>query len=155
QGGSIFFQPGEYKMLNTTGIDLRQAIWERTVPQPSAVAFQMLELLLAAAKDIASVKDVITGEAPSTAPVGTTLALQNQALQVFSSIYKRIYRGFHDEFRLMYRCLKRWATDKERQEYAELTGGNFDEDFSGDGTDIEPVADPTVVTKMQKLAKMQ
>jgi len=115
----------------------------------------LLEMLLAAAKDIASIKDVITGEAPSTAPVGTTLALQNQALQVFSSIYKRIYRGFKDEFKLMYLCLKRWATDKDRKEYNELTGGDFDADFSGDGTDIQPVADPTVVTKMQKVSRMQ
>ena len=116
---------------------------------------QMLELLLAAAKDIASVKDVISGDAPSTAPVGTTLALQNQALQVFSAIYKRVYRGFRDEFRLMFHCLRRWATPEMRAEYAELTNGNFEEDFRGDGTDIQPVADPSVVTKMQKVAKMQ
>lgn len=155
QGGSLFFGPGEYKTVNSTGVDLRQAIWERTIPTQSPNSMNLLELLLGAAKDIASIKDVITGEAPSTAPVGTTLALQNQALQVFSSIYKRIYRGFHDEFRLMYRCLKRWATDKEKREYNELTGGDFDQDFAGDGTDIEPVADPTVVTKMQKIAKFQ
>lgn len=155
QGGSAFWRPGEYQTVGTPGINLQQAIWERTVPGPSQVAFNMMEFLLAAAKDIASVKDVITGEAPNTAPVGTTLALQNQALQVFSSIYKRIYRGFHDEFRLMYRTLKRHATDKEKREYQELTGGDFDADFSGDGTDIEPVADPTVVTKQQKIAKYQ
>lgn len=155
QGGSIFFRPGEYQAAGTPGQNLREAIWERTVPNPSPVTMQMLEMLLAAAKDIASIKDVITGDAPSTAPVGTTLALQNQALQVFSSIYKRIYRGFRDEFRLMYRCLKRWATDRERQQYQELTGGDFDQDFQGDGTDIQPVADPTVVSKMQKISKMQ
>jgi len=154
-GGSLFFQPGEYKVVSTSGPDLRNAIWERTVPHPSDVTFKLLELLLAAAKDIASVKDVITGEAPSTAPVGTTLALQNQALQAFSAIYKRVYRGFKAEFRLMYRCLKRWGTDRERRQYAELTGGDFDADFSGDGTDIQPVADPAVVTKMQKIARIQ
>lgn len=155
QGGSIFFRPGEYQTVSTQGPDLRNAVWERTVPHPSAVTMSLLEMLLAAAKDIASIKDVITGEAPSTAPVGTTLALQNQALQVFSSIYKRIYRGFKDEFKLMYLCLKRWATDKDRKEYNELTGGDFDQDFAGDGTDIQPVADPTVVTKMQKVSRMQ
>lgn len=155
QGGSVFFRPGEYQTVSTNGVDLRQAIWERTVPQPSQVTMTMLEMLLAAAKDIASVKDVITGDAPSTAPVGTTLALQNQALQVFSSIYKRIYRGFRDEFVLMYKCQKRWATAKDKHEYQELTGGDFDEDFQGDGTDIQPVADPTVVTKMQKVARIQ
>lgn len=155
QGGSVFFRPGEYQTVSTPGADLRNAIWERTVPHPSAVTIQLLEMLLAAAKDIASVKDVVTGDAPSTAPVGTTLALQNQALQVFSSIYKRVYRGFRDEFRLMFRCLKRWATDEDKHRYQELTGGDFDQDFSGDGTDIQPVADPTVVTKMQKISRIQ
>lgn len=155
QGGSVFQRPGEYQTVSTQGPDLRNAIWERTVPHPSAVTMNLLELLLGAAKDIASVKDVITGDTPATAPVGTTLALQDQALQVFSAIYKRIYRGFHDEFRLMYRCLKRWATDREKQEYAELTGGDFEEDFSGDGTDIQPVADPAVVTKAQRIARIQ
>jgi chaperonin GroES len=155
QGGNLYFRPGEYQTVSTQGNDLREAIWERTVPQPSAVTMQMLELLLAAAKDISSVKDVITGEAPSTAPVGTTLALQNQALQVYSSIYKRIWRGFREEFQLMYHCLRRWGTDRERKQYQELTGGDFDQDFSGDGTDIQPVADPSVVTKMQKMARLQ
>jgi len=155
QGGSIYFRPGEYQVLAASGVDLKEAVWERTVPHPSAVMMTLLEMLLASAKDIAAVKDVITGDAPSTAPVGTTLALQNQALQVFSSIYKRVYRGFRDEFRLMYQCLKRWGADKYRDKYAELTGGNFEEDFSGDGTDIQPVADPTVVTKMQKISRIQ
>ena len=155
QAGALWFRRGEYQMVSTPGPNLQQSIWERTTPHPSAVTMQMLELLLAAAKDIASVKDVISGDAPSTAPVGTTLALQNQALQVFSAIYKRVYRGFRDEFRLMFHCLRRWATPEMRGEYAEMTGGNFEEDFKGDGTDIQPVADPSVVTKMQKIAKMQ
>jgi hypothetical protein len=68
QGGSIFFRPGEYQTVSAPGANVREAIWERTVPQPSAVTMQMLEMLLAAAKDIASIKDVITGDAPSTAP---------------------------------------------------------------------------------------
>lgn len=155
QGGAAYFRPGEYQMVSTSGATLRDAIWERTVPGPSQVAFSLLEMLLASAKDIASVKDVITGNTPATAPVGTTLALQDQALQVFSSIYKRIYRGFATEFRLMYLTLKRFGGDRERKEYNELTGGDFDADFTGDGTDIQPVADPTVVTKMQMVSRIQ
>lgn len=155
QGGAVYKQPGEWQTVSTPGPDLKQSLYEFTVPQPSAVTMQMLEVLLAAAKDISSVKDVISGDAPNTAPVGTTLALQNQALQVFSAIYKRIYRGFREEFRLMYECLRRWPNEEIRRKYAELTGGNFDDDFSGDGTDIQPVADPSVVTKMQKISRMQ
>ena len=155
QGGTIYQRPGEYQTVSTPGGDLKQAIWERTLPHPSQITFNLLELLLGAAKDIASIKDVITGNTPATAPVGTTLALQDQALQVFSAIYQRMYRGFHHEFYLMYKAIKRWATDKDRAEYKELTGGDLDEDFGGDGTDIQPIADPAVVTKQQKITRIQ
>lgn len=155
QGGNLWFRPGEYQTVNLPGGALQDSIWERTTPSPSPVTFQMLEMLLGAAKDIASIKDVITGDTPATAPVGTTLALQSQALQVYSSIFKRIYRGMRDEGRLMYKALKKWGGERERKEYAELTGGDFDKDFSGDGTDIQPIADPSVVTKMQKVSRIQ
>ena len=155
QGGTIYQRPGEYQTVSAPGGNLREAIWERTLPNPSQITMQLVELLLAAAKDIASIKDVITGNTPATAPVGTTLALQDQALQVFTAIYQRMYRGFHHEFYLMYKAMKRWATDKDKLEYKELTGGDFDEDFAGDGTDIQPVADPAVVTKQQKISRIQ
>ena len=81
--------------------------------------------------------------------------MQNQALLGYRACFKRMFRGFRDEFRLMYLTLRRYATDRERKEYQELTGGDFDQDFSGDGTDIQPIADPAVVTKMQKMARNQ
>jgi chaperonin GroES len=154
QGGTAWFSPGEYKMVGIAGGSLSDMIYERTLPQQSDVALQMLQMLLEAAKDISSVKDVMTGDGNNMAAVGTTLAMQNQALQVFSSIYKRVYRGFKEEFRLMYLCLQKFATDRERKQYQELTGGDLDEDFAGDGTDIQPVGDPGVVTKMQKVSRV-
>lgn len=155
QGGVVTFQPGEYVTANVAAGTLQESIWERTVPRASPVGFQLLELMLQWGKEITSTQDVVTGDAPSNAPVGTTFALQNQALMGYRAAFKRMFRGFKDEFRLMYLALKKWATDKERKEYAELTGGNLDEDFSGDGTDIQPIADPSVVTKMQKMARDQ
>jgi chaperonin GroES len=155
QGGTLYQRPGEYQTVSAQGMDLKQAIWERTLPHPSQITYNLLELLLNAAKDISSVKDVITGNTPATAPVGTTLALQDQALQVFSAIYQRMYRGFHHEFQLLYKAIKRWATDKDKLEYQELTGGDLEADFAGDGTDIQPIADPAVVTKQQKIARIQ
>lgn len=155
QGGALYVQPGEYAVVSTPGPDLQQSIWERTVPHPSAVTFQLLELLLGFAKDIASIKDVSTGDSPTTAPVGTTLAVQNQALRMPTAIWKRMLRGFREEFQLMYEALKRWGGDREKREYEELTGGEWDEDFKGDGTDIQPIADPDLITNMQKISRLQ
>jgi len=155
QGGVVTFQPGEYAVANVAAGTLQDSIWERTVPHPSEVSFKLLGLMMDWGKEIMSTQDVVTGDAPSQAPVGTTYALQNQALMSYRACFKRMFRGFKEEFKLMYLTLKRWATDRERKEYQELTGGDLDQDFAGDGTDIQPVADPSVVTKMQKMARDQ
>ena len=155
QGGALYVQPGEYAVVSTPGPDLQQSIWERTVPHPSDVTFKLLELLLDFGKGIASIKDVATGDTPTTAPVGTTLAVQSQALRLPTSIWRRMLRGFREEFWLMYEALKRWGREEDKRDYAKLTGGNWHEDFTGDGTDIQPVADPALITRMQKISRLQ
>lgn len=156
QAGALTQRPGEWMLAQTTGgTSLKDAIVPMTVPNPSDVTMSLTEILIDSAKDISNIKDVMSGDTATTAPVGTTFAVQQQALTQFTAIYKRVYRGFKEEFRMIYECLRKWATQRERDEYQELTGGNFDVDFSGDGTDIQPVADPTAVTSMQKTARIQ
>ncbi|MDB5584304.1 MAG: hypothetical protein JWR80_9480 [Bradyrhizobium sp.] len=161
QGNSsrIQLQPGEFKVVNgVTGSQLREAIFERTVPQASPVAFQLLDMMLSAAKDISSVKDVITGEASNNGQVGTTLALIEQGLQVFTAIYKRVYRSLKAEFQMMFDCLGRWGGETAQQDYQKILDdpqANFKADFDGADFDIRPASDPTSVTKMQKMARAQ
>lgn len=155
QDGTLYLQPAEYKVVGVDGATLKESIYERTLPNLPDSSFQLLQMLIESAKEIASIKDVMSGEGNQMAAVGTTLAMQDQALKVFSAIYKRVYRGFKDEFRLMFHCLKRFATEKQRKEYENLTGGDLDEDFAGDGTDIQPVADPQAVSLMMKVARNQ
>lgn len=118
--GVLRFQPGEYKTVAATGEDLSKAIHERKFPEPSAVLFQLLGLLMDAAKDISSVNDAITGDAARTAPVGTTLALIEQGQQVFNGIYKRVYRALREEFRLLADCIARYGDPDEYARFIDL-----------------------------------
>jgi len=155
QSSTVRFKPGEYKTINTPSGIARDAIYDRPVPSPSPVLFSLLDLVLGAAKDISAVKDVLTGDTPATAPVGTTLALIEQGLQQFTSIYKRIFRSERTELRKIYECVARWGSEKD---YLEVLGdpkADFAADFEGDSKDILPVSDPTVVTRAQALAKAQ
>lgn len=154
QGSTIRMRPGEYKTINAPA-GAAGSIHERTLPQPSAVLFSLLDLLLGAAKDISSVKDVLTGDTPATAPVGTTLALIEQGLQQFTSIYKRIYRSERTEFQKLYECVQKWGSEQAYAEFFDDPEANFRQDFSPRGNDIMPVSDPTVVTRAQALAKAQ
>jgi len=154
----IRWEPGEYKPVNVSGPDLRAGIVERTFPNPSPIMMSLLELMLGAAKDITSVKDIVTGDAPNTAPVGTTLALIEQGLQVFTAIYKRIYRALGEEFCQIRDNLEEHGGQEAAQDYADVLDdpeADFAKDFEERDADIKPVADPTTVTSAQRIAKAQ
>lgn len=159
-GGSVVrFEPGAYKTVDgVSGSALREAIVERTLPNPSPITFQVLDLILGAAKDISGIKDVITGEASNMGQVGTTLALIEQGLQVFNATAKRTFRALKDEYTLLKENIRKYGGDVARQDYETVLDdpeANFDADMGSADMDIRPVSDPSSVTKMQKAAKAQ
>lgn len=152
------WQPGHYVTVSASGNDLRAGIVERTFPNVSPIMFQLLEMMLGAAKEVTSVKDVVTGNAPNTAPVGTTLALIDQGMAVFTAIYKRIYRSLGEEYSLIYDNIGRYADKDTAEDYMNVLDdpeANFQADFGERDMDVKPFADPTSVTKMQQMAKAQ
>lgn len=156
QTSTLSFRPGEYKTVGVSGAALKDGMVERTYPQLSPVMFNLLELILGAARDIASIKDVLSGEASNNGQVGTTLALIEQGLQVFTAIYKRVYRGLKAEFTLLFENLGKYGNEDTAREYFELLddpAADFAADFNPQDMDIRPVSDPSSVTKMQQLSK--
>jgi hypothetical protein len=103
----------EWTQLNVPGKNIRDAIVPHNFPGPSPVLFQVLGMLIDAGKQIASVQDVLTGEATAQTMQPTTLlALIEQGLKVFTSIIKRLFRSLAREFQLLYE-LNREHPDEE------------------------------------------
>ena len=128
RGGEVRIKPAEFLNVNVPG-RVSDAIHELQFAGPSPVLFQLVEFLLGAAADITSVKDVMTGEAPSGQAMGATLALIEQGMQVFSTIYTRIYRAMRKEFRLLFRLNARYLDPSvyaefldDEELFAELMG---------------------------------
>lgn len=158
QTSTLTFRPGEFKTVGVQGSALREGLVERTVPSLSPVMFNLLELILGAAREIASIKDILTGDASNRGQVGTTLALIEQGLQVFTAIYKRVYRGLKAEFTLLHGNIAKYANEATAAEYFELLDdleANFQADFAQADMDIRPISDPSSVTKMQQMARAQ
>lgn len=155
QTNTLRWRPGEYKVVNAAPGQVQASIYERTFPNPSSVAMSMLELMLGAAKEITATSDVITGQAPATAPVGTTMALIEQGLQVFTAIYKRIFRAAKNEYRTLYEAIAAWGDAEDYLSVIDDPEADFEADFTPEGKDVVPVSDPTVATKMQQMGKAQ
>jgi chaperonin GroES len=156
QSQTIAIKPGEWKPVDATGQDLRQGIFPVPAPNPSPVLFNLLSLLIDAAKDISSVKDVMTGEQPgANVPATTTLAMVEQGLKVFSGIYKRIYRSLKAEFKKLYRLNGVYLPDQAMFAVLDTPQATGRQDYAQGDLDIVPVADPSMSTDVLRLTKAQ
>ena len=156
RGGSQGHRPGEYRMVNARGSDIKSAIVEKTFPGPDGTLFQMLGMLIEAGREISSTKDILSGDGRGAAnmPATTAMALIEQGMKVFTASYKRIFRSLKHEFRLLANIN---AVTLNPQKYAAFLEQEADPraDFGAMDMDIEPVADPNAVTKTQEMARAQ
>lgn len=155
--GVIALSPGKYVSVDAPGSVLRDAIWNFEHPGPSAVLFQLLGMMVEAARDITAVKDILTGDSGNKGvqTATTTLAMIEQGLKVFTVIYKRIYRAMADEFKLLFQLNARHMGDKEYFTVLDSQKAIARSDYDMSGLDIMPVADPRMVTEMQKVGRAQ
>jgi chaperonin GroES len=156
--GDIRLAYNEWKPVQTSlNIKLSDHFYQVPSKPPSLVLFNLLEFLLGSVKDITAVKDVLTGDTPAGMAEGSILALIEQGMQVYSSIYKRVYRCLKAELKVIYGLNRIFLEEEEY--FSILDDGSQGvislSDYRNDGTDVIPVADPSASTKMQEMAKAQ
>lgn len=156
QGGNLSFKLGEWKPVDVIGGTLKDNIVPLPVREPSNVLFQLLGMLNEAGNKLASVSDMMSGETPSqNTPATTVLAVIEQGLKVFTSIYKRVFRAMKQEFKKLYRLNRLHMDDVEYIRVLDSQLAVFQKDYSAEDLDIVPVADPTMSSEAQKLARAQ
>lgn len=156
KSGPIRMKAGEYMPIDSPGSSIRENIVPLTFPGPSPVLFQLLGLLIEAARDISATKDVLSGEQQqANVPATTTLALIEQGLKVFSAIYKRIHRSLKQELTKLYKLNGRYMQPEEYFRVLDTMERVALQDYQGNDFDVVPVSDPTVVTEAQRMGRAQ
>lgn len=156
KSGRLTFQPNEWKRVDSSGLDLKANIVPLPVREPSAVLFQLLGLLIEAGRDIASVKDILTGDQPTAnVPATTTLAMIEQGLKVFTAIYKRIHRSLGEELRKLYRLNRLYLQPEEYFRVLDEEVAISLADYNTEDYDVCPFSDPTISTEAQRMARAQ
>lgn len=150
----IKVRPGRYEQIATNG-DLRAQIYNHQFPGPSPVLFNLLGMMVEAARDITAVKDILTGDTgdKGVQTATTTLAMIEQGLKVFTAIYKRVYRAMQDEFKLLFKLNAQYMEDQEYFTFLDQQQAVAKEDYDMASMDIVPVADPKMVTDMQRTGR--
>lgn len=150
--------PGEWRQLPFAGIDFKNSIVPLTFSGPSSVLFQLLGSVVETAQRLASTADMMVGDAKNTGPVGTTIALIEQGSLVYNAIHARLHRSMRRELRLLCRVIYENVPDEAVYPYpvSEEIGASvpIKPDFDG-RIDVEPVSDPRIFSKTQRLARAQ
>ena len=142
RSGQVNVAPGRWIRTDASGEELRNGVFPWPVKEPSMVLFQLLGLLMDAGQKIGSVSDTMMGQNPGQNQAATTtMTVLEQGLQVFSAIYKRVFRSMTDEFRKWYELNRTYAENPELYQLPKEM--------------IVPTADPSSVAQSQKMLKAE
>lgn len=152
--GETRFSPGEWKVVNSTGDDLKKQIVPMPSKEPSNVLFQLMGSLITSGKELASVAEIFVGKMPGqNTPATTTMASIEQGMKVFTAVYKRIYRSMAEEFLKLYRLNSIYLNPNTYVAAMGMPVGP--QDFDMTSHKVCPGADPTAVSQTEKLLKAQ
>lgn len=93
--------PGGGMAIDTVGQDIRSAIMPLPYKDPSAVFIQLIDNISQAAQRVGGTTELQIGEGKQDAPVGTTLAMIEQATKLISAVHKRLHQSQGQELDML------------------------------------------------------
>lgn len=150
--GSETFAPGKFQDVDCTLDDINKSIKIAQFAPPPNMSIEYVQLLASQAQKIVSTQDILTGEQSSqNSPVGSTLAIIEQAQKVITGQHKSLYGSLSEELRILAELNYDYLPDEEEYEVIGKTGIMRRSDFDG-RVDVIPTADPSVASFQQRQA---
>jgi hypothetical protein len=154
-GQTLNVQPTEVVELEGGALidDVRKLAMPLPFNGPSPTLFQLLGFLVDAGKGVVQTSFEKLSDQNPNQPVGTTMALIEQGMVVFSSIHSRLHGSMARCFKILHRINSAYLTTEDVE--AQAAGLEIDpSDFDGP-MDIIPVSDPAIFSETQRFAQTQ
>jgi len=142
-------------LVKTGGMDIRQAIMPLPYKEPSQALMALVQDIAQTGMRIGGTSEQQVGEGRADAPVGTTLAMIEQATKVLDSVHKRMHSSQSAEFALLRDCFKDHPESFWQRKNKSAV--KWDEDtFLRAIQDVEfaPQADPNTASHGQRMMKI-
>lgn len=153
--GEVELSPGVWREVDMEAEELAKSFYTPPFKEPSRALFQLLQLLVDSARQFASITEAMTGDASNTGPVGTTVALIEQSMQVFSGIHTRMHSAAKDEYEILSALIYEFGEESYPYSIEGESGEVKREDFNPETVDVLPVSDPNITSTTQKIALAQ
>jgi hypothetical protein len=156
QNTNIFrVPPGGGALVKTGGMPLNQAIMPLPYKDVGSGLMTLTDNIATTGARIGGTAEMAVGEGKQDAPVGTTLAMIEQATKVMNAVHKRMHAAQAEEFQLLARCFREnpesfWQR-KGKPSYP------WDEQTfiqALNDCELVPQADPNTSSQTQRLMKI-
>ena len=156
QNTNIFrVPPGGGALVKTGGMPIQQAIMPLPYKEPGPALMNLVTNMAETGMRVGGTSEMQVGEGRADAPVGTTLAMIDQATKVLNAVHKRMHAAQAQEFQLLTRCFQEnpesfWQRNKKpAYPWDEATFLQALNDCQ-----LVPQADPNTASHSQRMMKI-
>jgi len=154
KGDNDPIQPGEFRDVDVPAGKILDSIAFLPYKEPSAVLFQLLQMLVDEGKSFASIAELDINTSQN-APVGTMLALIERATEVITAVQSRMHIALARELALVAEIIRdHTAPEYDYDPPNHLPRSIKQEDYHQD-VSIIPVSDPAASTMAQRVMEYQ
>ncbi|UOF80304.1 head to tail connecting protein [Caudoviricetes sp.] len=156
QNTNVFrIPPGGAAQVKTGGQPIGQAVMPLPYKEPSQALMALTDNIATTGMRLGGTSELQVGEGRADAPVGTTLAMIEQATKVLNSVHKRMHAAQAEEFTLLRDCFREhpesfWERNRRPtvQWNPELLMAALDD------VELVPQADPNTSSHAQRVMKI-
>jgi hypothetical protein len=156
QNTNIFrVPPGGGALVKTGGMPINQAVMPLPYKEPGASMMSLVQNMAETGMRVGGTSELPVGEGRQDAPVGTTIALIEQAQKVLNAVHKRMHAAQAHEFQLIARCFREnpgsfWQRNRTpAYPWDEATFLKALENY-----ELIPQADPNTASHTQRVMKV-
>jgi hypothetical protein len=154
QTTSIRVGPGQVAPMDADGVPLKEAFMPLPYRDVTGGFVQIIQNVEQTSQRLGGTAETAVGEGRSDAPVGTTIALIDQATKVLSAVHKRMHTAQQKEFALLKDLFKKdpealWRSN--RNPAFERDVARLEEALAN--KDIVPKADPNTASQTLRIQK--
>ena len=156
QNTNIFrVPPGGGAQVKTGGQKISDAIMPLPYKEPSGALMSLVENMSQTGMRVGGTSELQVGEGRADAPVGTTLAMIEQATKILNAVHKRMHSAQAEEFSLLVQCFREHPESFWERNRKPTIQWN-EELFLQALTDVElvPQADPNTSSHSQRIMKI-
>lgn len=151
----IRIPPGGGYGFETNGLDISKAIMPLPYGDIKPAFAQFIQQVAETGQRVGGTAEISIGEGKQDAPVGTTLALLEQATKIESAVHKRLHAAQAEEFQMLKECFRENPQSFIRSVKGTMNWNEQQFIAALEDASVVPMADPNTPSHMHRLMKAQ